>query len=118
MSIYWDVRFVYFNGVKVSLEFKVTEHTSLVDLKYILENLFEYSNNRKVVKLKYSSPSIDNDRKIQRNSLKLKTNEDLRVMWSIFHCFETKGMIPIEVDMKIVRSTIDILKMLQRSAEI
>ena len=104
MSIYWDVRFVYFNGVKVSLEFKVTEYTSLVDLKSIMENLLQYSDNQKTVKLEYYSPSIDSDENIQFSKFQLKANEDIFVMWSTFPCYKTKGLT--ELDVKIARSAI------------
>lgn len=63
------------------------------------------------MKLEYGSPSIDNEGKIHLTKFELKTGEYLRVMWSIFHYYETKGSI--ELDSKIVRSTKDILKMLK-----
>lgn len=43
--------------------------------------------------------------------LKLKTNDDLKVMWNIFYRYSTKS--PIEVNASIARSTGDILKILQ-----
>lgn len=45
--------------------------------------------------------------------LKLKTDDNLKVIWSIFYRYLIKG--PIEVDATIARSTEDILKMLQHS---
>lgn len=38
--------------------------------------------------------------------------EDLNIMWSTFHYYKIKG--PIEVDMKVARSTKVIQKMLRR----
>lgn len=38
----------------------------------------------------------------------LNTCEDVRVMWSTFHRYITKG--PIKVDVKLARSTNNILK--------
>lgn len=106
MSQYSYLAFVYFNNEKPLLEFLFTEITHLTDIKSILENL--YPDNKRFVKLYYCSPSIDSERKIQFNKFDLETNEDLTVMWSTFHRYETKGLI--KVDAKIARSTGDILK--------
>lgn len=65
-----------------------------------------------VVKLEFRSPSIDNEGKIQFTMLKLKTNGDLKVMWSTFYRYSIKGSI--EMDATIQRSDKDIIKMLQR----
>lgn len=70
-----------------------SQSTPLIDMKFILENLLLYSYNQRVVKLEYRSSSIDNEGKIQLNKFELKTNEDLRVTWSTFHCYKTKGLI-------------------------
>lgn len=95
MSIYWYVGFVYFSGAKTSIEFKVTEYTSLVDMKSIIGNLLEYSDNKKVVKLEYCLSLIDNERKTQFNNFELKTDEDLRVMWSTFYRYKIKCSIEL-----------------------
>lgn len=62
------------------------------------------------MKLYYCSSSIESDEKIQFNELELKTDENLTVMWSTFHCYERK--CPIELDAEIERSSKNILKML------
>ena len=64
------------------------------------------------MKLYYRLPSIDNEGKIQLNKFKLNMNEDLIVIWNTFYRYETKRQI--EMDVKIVRLTKDILKMLKR----
>lgn len=111
MNMNWHVAYVYYNGTKPSIKFKFTEYTPLVDLNFILENLLEYSDNRRIVKLEYRSSSIDNERNIQFKT-ELKTDADLRVMWNTFNRYETKGLI--ELNVTIARSIEDIMKMLKR----
>lgn len=45
---------------------------------------------------------IDIQGKIRFSKFELKMGEDLRVMWSTFHCYTTNG--PIEMDAKLERS--------------
>lgn len=71
-----------------------------------------YPDNQRDVMLFCSSPSIDNEEKIQINKFELKTNEYLIIMWSTFLHYEIKG--PIEVGAKITKLIEDILKMLKR----
>lgn len=65
-----------------------------------------------MVKIKYNSPSIDNQRKIRFSKFELKKSEDLRVIWSAFQCYAIKG--PIKMNVKVARSTDDILKTMKR----
>ena len=74
MPEFFHLAFVYFNGASPPIEVKVTY--TLLD-----------------VKIKYCSPSIDNQWKIRLSKFELKMNEDLRVMWSIFHYYTTNGLI-------------------------
>lgn len=103
---------MYFNGVKPSYDFRLVEETPLDVLKSKLNNLVHHTNNRKVVKIEYHSPLIDNKENISFNKFELKTNEDLKVMWNIYHRYKTKCLI--EVDVTIATSVNDIIKMLKR----
>lgn len=78
ISQYAYLAFAYFNGENHPLKFRFLEITHIVDLKFILENI--YPDNRRVVKIYYRPPSIDNKEKIQLNKFKLKTDEDLTIM--------------------------------------
>lgn len=48
---------------------------------------------------------------IQFSKFELKKDDKLRVIWSIFYCYETMSLT--EVDPTVGRSTKDILKMLK-----
>ncbi|CAK8574089.1 unnamed protein product [Lathyrus sativus] len=111
MNTYLHLAFVYFNDASPPLKFRVSRDILFVDLKSKLNTLVQYPENWRNVKLEYCSLSFNNEGKIQFTMLKLKTNEDLKVMWSTFFYYSTKGSI--EVDATIARSTEDILKMLQ-----
>lgn len=63
------------------------------------------------MKLYYRSSAVDNEWNIQISKFELKTDEDLLVMQSTFHSYETKGLI--EMNANVVRSIKDILKMLK-----
>lgn len=65
-----------------------------------------------MVKNGHRSSSIDNEGKIKFIKFKLQTNEDLKVMWNMYHRYETKD--PIE-DAIVARFVDDIIKMLKRS---
>lgn len=111
MKKYWFITFVYFNDVLPPLQFRVTTDTLLVDLKSRMQNNLHYSDNRRVIKIEYYSPSLYNTWKMKFRKFELKMNEDLRIVWSTFHCYATKD--PIEVNVTLARSTDDILKMLK-----
>lgn len=68
-------------------------------MKSTLDNLLGYPDNKRIVKLYYRSPLIDNEGDIQFKMFELKTNVDLMIMWSTCHHYETKGLI--EKDYKI-----------------
>lgn len=67
INIIWHVTYVYFNSVKTLIEFKLNEYTPLIDLKFIFENLLQYSYNRIFLKPEYRSLSIENEGSIQFN---------------------------------------------------
>lgn len=79
-----------------------------------IHHLLPYRDNRKIVKLKYRSPVIGNERKIDFNKFELKTQAGVRAMWNTYFCFETK--VPHELEVTISRSIEDILKMLKRAS--
>lgn len=88
--------------VKPSIKFKFNEYISFPDLKYILHNFLPYSDNKKLVKFEYRSPSIDNKGKIEFINFEQKTGAYLKAMWNTFFCYKMK--VPIEVDTMISRS--------------
>lgn len=65
----WHLTFIYFNNMSPSFEFRVIEDIPLVVLKSKLDNLLCYPNNRKVVKIEYHSPLIDNQERLDSVSL-------------------------------------------------
>lgn len=95
---------MYFNDVKSFVDFRFIEDTTLDVLKIKLDNLLYHTDKRKVVKIEYNFPSIDNEEKIWFSKVKLKTNED---MWTTYHRYETKGSI--EMDVTIVSSIDNII---------
>ncbi|XP_058776582.1 uncharacterized protein LOC131650896 [Vicia villosa] len=109
---YPHLTFVYFNGAKPPLQFRFSEDTPLAELITILNSLLQYPKNRKVVKLEYRLPSLDADIKVQFTQFALKTDDDLKILWSTFRRYSTKGRI--EVNAKIQRSGEYVIKMLQR----
>ncbi|CAI8588830.1 unnamed protein product [Vicia faba] len=91
---------------------KFTVYTPIEDVCEILQELIPYSENRKVVKIEYRSPSVDKYEKLVFINRKLKNEDDLQVMWNTFTSFEEKVLI--ELDTTITRSVNDIIIMLQR----
>lgn len=78
-----------------------TYDTPLIDLKFKLVNLLHYTDNQRVPKIEYRSSTIDNEGKMRFDKSELKTNEDVRVMWSMFHRHVIKN--PIELDVTYTR---------------
>lgn len=111
MNINLHVTYVYFNGAKSSIEFKFNDYNIFIDMKYILQNLLTYGDNRKIVKLEYYSPWIENKRKTEFRNFKLKMGAYVRATWNTFFHLETK--VPIELDTTISRSVKDIIKKLE-----
>lgn len=90
MNINWHITYVYFNDANPSIEFKFNEYTPLVDLKYILHNLLSYRDNRKIMKVEYRSPSINNEWNIKFINFELKTNADARLCGILFSVYKQK----------------------------
>lgn len=90
---------------------KLTEFTSLEDIKYEIHQLLPYGDNRRILKLEYRSSSIDNERKIEFNKFEFKTQTDVRAMWNTYFCFKTKVLLELEAT--ISKSAENIAKMLE-----
>lgn len=71
-----------------------------------------HTDNRRVIKIKYHLPSIDNEGKIRFGKFEMKSDENLKVMWSTNHRYEIKDLI--EMDATIVRSVDDTKTNLRR----
>ncbi|XP_058753434.1 uncharacterized protein LOC131626614 [Vicia villosa] len=109
---YPHLAFVYFNGAKPPLQFRFSEDTHFTELITILNSLLQYPKIRKLVKLEYRSPSLETEGNVQFTQFALKKDDDLKVMFSTFCQYSTKG--PIKVDAKIQRFGEDFVKMLLR----
>lgn len=102
---------MYINSVKPHVDLTITKDTHIVVLKFKLDNILYHIDNKKVVKIEYHSPSIDNEGKIWFSKFELKMDGDLKLMWSTYHRYETNGLI--KVDATITRSVNDIIKILK-----
>lgn len=112
MSQYSYMEIVYFNNMKPPIDFRLPKDpTTLVVLRSKLDNLFPNTDNRKVVRIEFRAPSINTQGNMKYNTFKLKTDEDLNVLWRTYHHRPTKGSI--EFDAMIVRSINDIIKMIK-----
>lgn len=79
--------FCVFQWCKNPFQFRAYEDIHLVDLKFKLNTLLQYPENRRIVKLEYLSPLIDDEGKIWFTKLKRNTDKKLRVIWSTFYCY-------------------------------
>ena len=112
INIHWYVTDVSFSDFTLEWTFKLTNSTSLEDIKDEIHYLLPYRDKQRIVKLEYRSPSIDNEGKIELNKFKLKTQANVRAMWDTYFCFKTK--IPLKLEAMLQRSVEDILKMYKR----
>lgn len=83
----------------------------MVYMKSNMENSLHCIDNPIMTKIEYCSPTINNERKMKFRKFEMKTNENVRVVWSKFNLYTTKG--PIKVDAKLERSTNNILKVMK-----
>lgn len=101
---------VYFNGVKSPVDFWLPKDIiTLCVLRSKSDNLLSNIDNRKMIKIEFRAPLIDIEEKVKYNNFELKTDEGLKVVWRIYHCRPTKGLI--EFDMTIARFVDNIIKM-------
>ena len=108
---YPHLAFVYFEtGYPMPFQFRFSRDTPFAELIPSLNTLLHYPENRKVVKLEYRSPSLNDEGGIKFTPFEIKNDEDLAVLWTTFDRFSSKG--PIELDAKLQRSADDVIKML------
>lgn len=79
MNKCWYIAFVYFNDTMSLFEFRITKNTFVVDLKPKLKKLLHYTNNQRVVKIKYCSPTIIKEGRIKFSKFELKRDKDVSV---------------------------------------
>ena len=115
LNIIWIVGVVHFPGDIPSREFKITVYTPIEEVRETLQKLVPYDEGRKVEKIEYRSPSIDNEGNLQFMNRELKNGDDLRAMWSAYRSFQEK--VSIELDATLSRTVDDIMRMLQRPPE-
>src|ERR1051325_9692520 len=96
LDITWVVGVVHFLGDIPSHEFKITVYTSIEEVRETLQELVPYGDGRKVEKIEYCSPSIDNEGNRHFMSRELKNGNDLRAMWSTYQSFQEKVSIELE----------------------
>ncbi|KAK2374355.1 hypothetical protein QL285_075325 [Trifolium repens] len=106
---------VYFNDGKSNM-FRIFVDATLVDLKQQLNEINRCCNNPNdditVTSVEYRKPSMRSDRSVTFSNMKLRNNEDICTMFSIYSKYSTKG--PIELDAKLTRFVDSILARLNR----
>ena len=80
INIIWYVANVSFFSTTPARKFNLNKYTALAYLKYKLRNLLPHEDNRKIVKLNYYSPLIDNEWNIEFIKFEHKTDADVRTM--------------------------------------
>src|SRR4051812_45583022 len=101
---YLLVPWIYRYGKILGRTFKLTDYISLDDIIDEIHYRLPYGDKRKVVKLEYRSPSIDNEGNIIYNNFELKNREDVLAMWRTN--FDSEENIPLELE-ATVRRTIE-----------
>ena len=105
---------VYYNKGKPTL-LRIRVDVTLSGLKDQLNQInrdLHYREIRSVDSIEYRRPSTGSDGSIEYTQMKLKNDDDVRTMFSIFEQYSTKG--PIELDALLIRSFEDIRKSLIR----
>lgn len=80
-----EMTHLVFQQCEVSCDFRLIEDTPFVILKFKLDNFLHHTLNKIVVKIKYGSLLIDNERNVKFNNFELKIDEDLRIMRNIYY---------------------------------
>jgi len=106
---------VYYNGGTPPHLFRIRNDVTLSGLKDELDQIncqLNHRETRRVVGVEYRCPLSDSVGSLWFSQMKLRNNDDMRTIFSIFsqHC--TRG--PIELDASLVRSVEQILKSLNR----
>jgi hypothetical protein len=97
---------VYYNNGTPNLV-RIHDDVTLSDLKRQLSSLHQFGEQRSVTEIVYRRPSICADGTVLFTKMELRTDDDVRTMFSIFTRYMTKG--PIELDATLVRSVEAIL---------
>jgi hypothetical protein len=97
---------VYYNNGTPNLV-RIRDDVTLSDLKRRLSSLHQFGEQRSVTEIVYRRPSICADGTVLFTKKELRTDDDVRTMFSIFTRYMTKG--PIELDATLVRSVEAIL---------
>ena len=103
---------VYYNKGKPIL-LRIRVDVTLSGLKDQLNQIncdLHYRDTRSVDSIEYRRPSTGSDGSIEYTQMKLKNDDDVRTMFSIFDQYNTKGTI--ELDALLIRSFEDIRKSL------
>lgn len=97
VSHYSFMAIAYFNRVNCSVDFEILEDTTCFTfLRSKLDNMFLDTENKKVSKIEFHAPWIGIDGNVIYNHIKLKTDEDLKVVWRTYHCRLTKESIEFD----------------------
>ena len=95
--------------------FRIHNDVTLSGVKDELDQINRQLNHRdtmRVVSVEYRCPLFDSVGSLYFSRMKLKNDNDVRTMFSIFGQHSTRG--PIELDASLVRSAEQILKSLSR----
>jgi hypothetical protein len=102
---------VYYNDRKPTHLSMIHTDVTLSRLKGQLDQIncqLNYRDTGWVDGVKYRRPSIDSVKSVRFSRMKLMNEDKVRVMFSIFGQYSTRG--PIELDASLVRSVYQILK--------
>lgn len=103
---------VYSNEVKPPVDFGLPKDTTyLALLRSKLNNMLLDTEKKRVSEIEFLAPWVNIGGRVKYDCIELETDEDLKVMWVIYHHRLTKG--PIEFGVIISRSIDDIIKMLK-----
>jgi len=104
---------VYYNDGKPPHLFRIRNDVTLSGLKDQLDQInrqLNHRDTRRMVGVEYRCPLSDSAGSLQFNRMKLKNDNDVRTMFSVFGQHSTRG--PIELDASLVRSAKQIRKSL------
>lgn len=85
MNAYPHLNFVYFNDTNPPLQFRVSENILSIDMKIKLNTLPWYPENWRVCQARVLFTIDWQRREDTFHMLELKTNDDLKFVWSAFY---------------------------------
>ncbi|RHN72166.1 hypothetical protein MtrunA17_Chr2g0284721 [Medicago truncatula] len=107
---------VYYNGGTPPHLFRILDDVTLSGLKDELDRInrqLNHKDTRRVVGVEYRCPLSDSAGPLRFSRMKLKNDDDVRTMFSVFGQQSTRG--PIELDASLVKSAEQILKSLHQT---